>query len=460
MPMIDSSEIKKQAAREIVQTIGIPVMCLLLFIAWLYVLIRSLYLPILVFPLSCLILVILYFFSGSVYSGILLGMLTLLGFVNVVLTKSSSEQFIFVAQIIWLWTIFLLFEKFQHTYFGIQNTNRENREVLETKTATLEGKINQNERRKADINQQIANYQMLGRMTQMFGTTLQEDKLVQLIEETAEKFIGKGAWKIIRSSEQDEFSNFIESNNLALLVRSLQADKRFFVDADFQSLIAVPLEVNGRFRGILKGTAPQADVFEESDLRLLSVLGGIASLALNNVSLYQKTQELAITDGLTGLYVQKYFKQRLSEEIQRSRLHKLPLSVTIVDIDFFKNFNDTYGHAAGDAVIRQISSYLRRRLRETDFICRYGGEEFAVIMLQTDLKEAAAVCEDIRRGVETERFFLPLESFQPLQVHVTVSVGIAGFNEKVQNGESFLALADKMLYDAKLEGRNKVRYTE
>ena len=441
------------------QTIGVPLFCVLLFVLWLYLLIKPVFPPLLIFPLSSLILIILYFFSGSVYGGIMLGVLSLMGFMNVALTKASSERLMFLAQIAWLWSLFLLLERFQQAYFSEQNRNRERKEVVETKIALYEGKITQNERRKNDINQQISNYQLLGRMAQLFGTTLEEDKIVQLIAETAGKFIGKGEWKVIKGSEQDEFSSYIEANNLALLARNLQADKRFFLQRiDFLSLVAVPLEVNNRFWGILKGSSEQADVFDESDLRLLSVLGGIASLALNNIVLYQKTQELAITDGLTGLYVQKYFKQRLAEEIQRSRMHKLPLSVTIFDIDFFKNFNDTYGHSAGDAVLRQISSYLRRRLRETDFVCRYGGEEFAVIMLQTDIKEAVMVCEDIRKGIETERFFLPVESFQPIQVHVTVSIGIAGFNENIQNEEAFLALSDKMLYEAKTDGRNKVKF--
>lgn len=456
--MIDSSEIKKQAAKEIVQTIGIPLICLLLFILWMYILIRPIYPPILIFPLSGIIVIVLYFFSGAIYSGILLVILSIMGMISAMLTKAPAEPYIFIAQVLWLWTIFMLFERYQKAYFNEQNSNREQKELIETKSAMLEGKILQNERRKNDINQQIANYQLLGRMTQLFGTTLQEERIIQLISETAAKFIGKGSWVVVKGSEQDKFSSFIENNNLALLVRNLQSDKRFFVENEnFVSLIATPLEVNNKFWGILKGTALQSDLFDESDLRLLSVLGGLASLALNNIVLYQKTQELAITDGLTGLYVQKYFKQRLTEEIQRSRRHKLPLSVVIIDIDFFKSFNDTYGHSAGDAVLRQIAGYLRRRLRETDFICRYGGEEFAAIMLQTDIKEASTVCEDIRRGIENERFFLPLESFQPIQVHVTVSMGIAGFNDKVQNEDMFLGMADKMLYEAKTAGRNKVK---
>jgi diguanylate cyclase (GGDEF)-like protein len=458
---MDASEIKKQAAKEIVQTIGIPLICLLLFLFWIYALIKPAYPSSLVFPLSGIILVVLYFFSGPIFSGILAVLISIIGLSMLALTKSGFDRIVFFAEILWLWSIFLLFEKYQQSYINEQNRGREQEEVLDTKIATLESSIIQNEQRRNDINQQIANYQLLGRMAQVLGTTLQEEKIIQLISETAGKFIGKGEWSVVKGSDKDMFGEFVQTQGLALLVRDLENDKRFYVKStELRSLIAVPLEVNGKFWGILKGVAPQADIFDESDLRLLSVLGGIAALALNNATLFLKMQELAITDGLTGLYVQKYFKQRLGEEMQRSRLHKLPLSVAIIDIDYFKSFNDTYGHGAGDAVLRQIAAFLRRRLRETDFICRYGGEEFAVIMLQTDLKEATLVCEDIRRGIEVERLFLPVESFQPMQVHVTVSVGIAGMSDHIRDEEEFLKLSDSMLYAAKNGGRNAVKFIQ
>jgi diguanylate cyclase (GGDEF)-like protein len=159
---------------------------------------------------------------------------------------------------------------------------------------------------------------------------------------------------------------------------------------------------------------------------------------------------------LTGLYVQSYFKERLGEEILRSRSHRLPLSIAIVDADHFKLFNDTYGHIMGDVVLRQIASLLRSRLRETDLVCRYGGEEFGIIMMQTDRNEAYQVCEKIRALMEEERFFLPVESFHPVQVKVTVSVGIAVFDPQMDNEEVFLNRADTALYQAKSKGRNRV----
>jgi diguanylate cyclase (GGDEF)-like protein len=248
---------------------------------------------------------------------------------------------------------------------------------------------------------------------------------------------------------------------MSLIIKNLANDNRFSViHPRFLSLIAVPLEVNHRFWGILKGVAATQNHFDESDLRLLSVLGGIASVALNNAKLYERTQELAITDGLTGLYVQSYFRERLGEEMRRSVSHKLPLSVAILDIDYFKRVNDTYGHTAGDTVLTQIGDFLRHRLRETDFVSRYGGEEFGVVMPQTDSAEAFRVIEEIRKSIEAEKFFLPIESFHPVQVKVTLSSGLASLGARKISEEDLLKNADEALYSAKESGRNRTEISK
>jgi diguanylate cyclase (GGDEF)-like protein len=249
---------------------------------------------------------------------------------------------------------------------------------------------------------------------------------------------------------------YVKKHSVPVIVNNFSTDHRFDVQRQkFRSAIAVPLEVNNTVIGMLECTAREEDVFDQGDLRLLSIIGGIASLALNNVNLYKKTQELAITDGLTGLYVQNYFKERLEEEVKMSKRHSLNLSVAIIDIDHFKRINDTYGHMVGDSVLRHLADILRHRFRETDFICRYGGEEFGVLMLQTDIKEALSVCEGIRKGTEEEKFFLPVESFKPVQEKLTISIGLAKLGVKITTGKALLEAADEALYEAKRNGRNR-----
>ena len=338
-----------------------------------------------------------------------------------------------------------------------QNNMREQEEVLETKLSYFVSEMSDIKNKRIGLSKQISDYKSLGQMVQIFCTTLQEEKILPLLTESAARFIGRGSWKIRRNMQGDLFAKYIKRQKLPLMISDLSKDTRFSIEKPkFQSMIAIPLEIENDMWGMLEGTSPQPEIFSEADLRLLSILGGIASLALNNVFLYKRTQELAITDGLTGLYVQRYFKERLDEEIQRSNRHQLQLSVALIDIDHFKDINDTYGHMAGDAVLRQLSDLLRHRFRETDFLCRYGGEEFAVMMMQTDIREAFKVCESIRKAVETEKFFLPVESFKPVQARITVSVGVAKLAEKIEGNKELLSLSDEALYRAKSDGRNKV----
>ncbi|MEI8218803.1 MAG: diguanylate cyclase, partial [Elusimicrobiota bacterium] len=226
------------------------------------------------------------------------------------------------------------------------------------------------------------------------------------------------------------------------------------------SLVALPLNVDGHYWGILKGTAEEADVFSENDVRLLSLLGGIASQMLSNSRLYQISLDLAITDELTGLFVQSYFKERLHGEILRSKNSLFSLSAAIIDVDNFKTFNDTYGHAGGDVVLRHIAVLIRERLRETDFVCRYGGEEFAVIMVQTCRDDAIAIIEKVRHAVEIEQFFLTMEGFKPEFVNITVSAGVAVLSDAINGAEDLIGAADAALYRAKANGRNRVEIYE
>lgn len=454
-------ESKKQAFREILQTIGVPVVCWIFFVLWIYGLIRPEIPSLLLFPLGSIIIVVLYFISGSIYSGVSLLLLTAVGFIGIVITDDKFARLIYFLECSWFWMLFLMLERYQNKYLENINRMREQEDVMDTKNTLYQSKIEENRTRRNNLHQQIANYQMLGKVIQMLETTLHEEKIVTMIVEIAAKFIGKGFWKIKFGTSNDVFAKYVAENEVALIVSDISSDDRFSVKSPrFASLIAVPLEVNDKYWGILVGTSEKPGGFDENDLRLLSIVGSIASLALNNAALYKKTQELSITDSLTGLYVQKYFKERLTEEILRSQKHNLPLSVAIMDVDHFKFFNDAYGHQAGDAVLRQISALLHRRLRETDLLSRYGGEEFGVIMLHTDIKEAQAVCEQIRKVVAQERFYLPVESFQPVQVRLTISIGLAGLNAKTTEKNALLKKADDALYDAKNRGRNKTMVAE
>jgi len=167
----------------------------------------------------------------------------------------------------------------------------------------------------------------------------------------------------------------------------------------------------------------------------------------------RRLEELATTDGLTGLFNHRHFKSLLEIEVSRSKRMDFPTSLVMLDVDHFKKYNDTHGHPAGDVVLRDVAELLRCRLRGTDVPCRYGGEEFAVILLDTSKQMAMAVAEEIRSRLEATPF--EGQESQP-GGSLTVSVGVATFPEDAEDQADLLRAADEALYEAKRGGRNRV----
>ncbi len=168
----------------------------------------------------------------------------------------------------------------------------------------------------------------------------------------------------------------------------------------------------------------------------------------------KKIETLVITDGLTGLYTKTYFSERLEEEFERARISNSPMSIAIIDIDYFKQVNDTYGHLAGDNLLKQLATILKKRFRVVDILSRYGGEEFAVLMLHTNLEESYAILEEIRKGVEQKNFVVPIDYYTTKKIKKTVSIGLAAFNDE-QDIYEFIKKADDALYESKKNGRNR-----
>jgi two-component system cell cycle response regulator len=167
----------------------------------------------------------------------------------------------------------------------------------------------------------------------------------------------------------------------------------------------------------------------------------------------QLSIEMAITDALTGLYNRRYMESHADSLVERAAARGKPLSVLIIDIDHFKAINDTYGHDAGDDVLREFSDRLRSCIRGIDLACRHGGEEFVVVMPDTDLGVANKVAERIRRRIAGEPF--PIER-GTRSVEVTISVGLAGRVGPQDNAAQIMKRADAALYLAKRDGRNRV----
>jgi diguanylate cyclase (GGDEF)-like protein/PAS domain S-box-containing protein len=164
-------------------------------------------------------------------------------------------------------------------------------------------------------------------------------------------------------------------------------------------------------------------------------------------ALNQKLQSLAVTDGLTGLHNHRAFQDYLEEQFQVAMRNKQPLALILMDVDHFKQYNDTYGHQAGDEVLRQVAQILQTNVREGDFVARYGGEEFVVVLPRTDLESAVAVAERLRRAIESAEW-----SLRP----VTGSFGVASIRPDMETRQELIEAADQALYQAKKNGRNRV----
>jgi len=167
----------------------------------------------------------------------------------------------------------------------------------------------------------------------------------------------------------------------------------------------------------------------------------------------QMSMEMAVTDALTGLHNRRYMESHVATLVEQAAARGKPLSVLVLDIDYFKSINDTYGHDVGDDALREFSTRLKKSIRGIDLACRYGGEEFVVVMPETDMAVAAMVAERVRRGIATEPF--PINQGKNA-IEVTISIGIAGLAGPSDTAADILKRADQALYRAKRDGRNRV----
>jgi diguanylate cyclase (GGDEF)-like protein len=180
------------------------------------------------------------------------------------------------------------------------------------------------------------------------------------------------------------------------------------------------------------------------------------TLAVGLKEANDKLRELAIRDELTGLYNHRYFQDQLENEIVRVRRYKRPLSLLLLDLDFFKKVNDTHGHPAGDHVLRETGSTLLKLVRQSDTVARYGGEEFAIILPETAAASAKVLAQRVRRGIEQLKI-----SYKKKAIPITVSIGLActdmAEDDKMSRTE-IISKSDQALYKAKHEGRNRVAF--
>jgi len=220
--------------------------------------------------------------------------------------------------------------------------------------------------------------------------------------------------------------------------------------------LALPLKSEGKDVGIIVAKSTDEPITTKDEDYLTQLASQIAT-TINRANVYAEILKHATLDALTGFYNRRQLEDRIKQEVSNAKRQKAPLCGIMTDIDFFKNVNDTYGHAAGDLVLKTIAKIIRGQLREYDIAGRYGGEEFSILLPFTKIKEAEMVAERLRKTIESKTIDISkvTQDTDVKTINITLSLGIYEIKE-TDSDEDLLRKADKALYHAKNTGRNKV----
>lgn len=376
-------------------------------------------------------------------------------------------------------------------FFVLLKKKHEKEYQLNAEMEELQGKINiiydqlqiEESKNKA-LRLKLKKYDNLALLTERFNQNLSLDDALKLLAEECFQLLGQhksacliylsdgtselslSAYRIpeadnstIKDKKGDIFTQWALKHTQPLLVEDTSSDFRFdwqtlkkTSQREIGSLISSCLISQGRPRGILRLDSTEKKLFTLEDLRLLSTIADIASVAIDNAKYYQSIKELAIKDSLTGLYTHKHIMERLDEELKRCLTNESPLSVLMLDIDFFKKYNDNYGHLAGDIVLKSLTFWLKDSLKGRDAVIgRFGGEEFLLILPTASKQEAFSLAENTRSFIQSKTINLRRK-----KTGITVSMGVAGFPQDAGTTSELIDKADTALYEAKRLGRNRV----
>lgn len=251
------------------------------------------------------------------------------------------------------------------------------------------------------------------------------------------------------AATQDPWAQIISTNGTVIEKDLSNSPDSFRLFKESTSRMSIPLISFGQTLGVLTLHSIQRNAFRESELQSLESVADICANSIQNAHYVERVKQLAYLDGLTGIFNRRFFELRIMEEIERSRRYGNEMAVIMADIDQFKRLNDEFGHLLGDEVLRQVSSIFHQQVRKIDVVCRYGGEEFAVLLTQTNADQAMLVAEKLRKTVA-------LWQFPGVPRTITISAGVAAFPAHGRTRDEIVRAADSGLYAAKQSGRNCV----
>jgi diguanylate cyclase (GGDEF)-like protein len=273
--------------------------------------------------------------------------------------------------------------------------------------------------------------------------------------------IGKNsqALKDMRIKVGEGIAGWVAQTQQAVIVADVRTDTRFLAQMDqrtqteTKSIVAVPVRFRDTCLGVIElVNCVGVEGFNDRDLALLEALADFAAIALENARHVQKIQELTIKDDCTDLFNARHLNAILETEVYRSQRDGLQCSLIFMDLDHFKNVNDTHGHLTGSTLLAEIGQVLRAHCRQTDSAFRYGGDEFVILLPQTSKESATMVARRLHKLIR-ERVWLASEN---LSVHITSSMGVACFPTDAHSKAELLHLADEAMYFVKNGGRDSV----
>lgn len=289
-------------------------------------------------------------------------------------------------------------------------------------------------------------------IAKIIETQYEINYIVPLIGEMLDRFISDHLIYVFLKQE-DEFRlvwpKACNDERVFEVLKQIEFERTYLLTND-DKIGAFPLFSDDEITGCIVARS-MIEKLSKRDIDYLEQLTRQAAATINRANTYSTILQYATLDALTNLNNRRQFETRLGQEISITKRQNNPLCAMMIDIDFFKKVNDTYGHAAGDEVLREVAARIKTHLRESDIPSRYGGEEFAVLLPYTHIEEAKIVGERLRKAVES----MPVE-LDNQSINVTISMGLAEYNRK-ESGEELFERADKALYAAKTNGRNQVQ---
>ncbi len=273
--------------------------------------------------------------------------------------------------------------------------------------------------------------------------------------------VGEDSEKIkdLRPKLGEGIAGLVANRGIPLIVPDVSKDPRFSGEKDTLysfvtgPVVSIPIKTRGKILGVIElYNVEKEHLDSKEDMLLLTTIADYTAIAIENAMLFKQVQELTITDDLTLLHNSRYFQSTIEYEIEKAKRYEYPLSMIFLDLDYFKEVNDKYGHICGSTLLKEVGDILKKSLRTVDIACRYGGDEFVVLMPETSKKNAVFVAERLRVLIKKTEFLKE----QGVNCHVTSSLGVGTFPDDANDKLSLLHVTDKAMYSVKNQSRNAV----